>query len=122
MGHPPKIRKPYALRMAGDARPRYRQIADDIAALIASGRYELHSRMPGRAKLAKEHGVSIGTIEQALKSLAADGMVQAVHGSGTYVTAKKPQRVKTDGEKIADLQLEVASLRDRLDRLEARRQ
>ena len=99
--------------MAGDSRPRYRQIADDLTARIGAGEFPLQSRLPGKRTLAARYEVSTSTMEKVLRALAADALVQPVRGGGTYVVNSEPSRPKTDRERIGDLER-------RMDRLERR--
>ncbi len=64
----------------------YIQVADDLAGRI--GRGELSGRMPAERDLAVEYGVAYGTIRRAMELLRERGLVESVHGRGTFV---KPQ-------------------------------
>jgi DNA-binding GntR family transcriptional regulator len=61
----------------------YLQVADDLAARI--GRGELKGRMPAERDLAAEYGVAYGTIRRAMEVLRERGLVESVHGRGTFV-------------------------------------
>jgi GntR family transcriptional regulator len=52
---------------------------------IYSGEYELGTRLPPEAVLAKELGVSRATLRSALGKLEAEGVVTRRHGDGTYL-------------------------------------
>lgn len=43
--------------------------------------------LPAEAALAKEHGVALGTLRQALALLVAEGLLERQHGRGTFVRA-----------------------------------
>jgi len=73
---------------AGDRLPKYLRIHGELADLIGSGRWPPGTLLPPQAELAAQFGVSIMTLRQALQLLADDGLVQARHGSGTYVSAR----------------------------------
>lgn len=60
-------------------------IADRITARIASGRWREGHRLPSEAKLALDHGVSLGTMQKALGHLARAGVLTREHGRGTFV-------------------------------------
>jgi GntR family transcriptional regulator len=60
----------------------YVQVADDLAARI--GRGELSGRMPAERDLASEYGVAYGTIRRAMEVLRERGLVESVHGRGTF--------------------------------------
>ena len=60
----------------------YLQVADDLAARI--GRGDLTGRMPAERDLAAEYGVAYGTIRRAMEVLRERGLVESVHGRGTF--------------------------------------
>ncbi len=59
--------------------------ADAIRLRILTGRYPVGRSLPGERELADELGVSRLTLRAALAHLEAEGLVRAVHGSGTRV-------------------------------------
>lgn len=64
--------------------PIYRQLHAELAALIRSGRIAPGERLPSVRELARELAVSLITVVQAYQVLAADGLVQATVGRGTF--------------------------------------
>jgi DNA-binding FadR family transcriptional regulator len=71
---------------AVDSRRLYRQIADQIAALIEGGEYGTGQRLPPERDLAKQLGVSRPSVREALIALEVEGYVEVRVGSGVYVT------------------------------------
>ncbi|MFQ3175752.1 MAG: GntR family mannosyl-D-glycerate transport/metabolism transcriptional repressor [Psychromonas sp.] len=67
----------------------YRQIADTIRTKIHSGDYKVGQVIPTEAELREKFSVSRVTIRQALKLLIANGELESVQGSGTYVKENK---------------------------------
>jgi GntR family transcriptional regulator len=65
--------------------PAYTQLADIIKNQIASGILCPGIRIPSEAKLAQQHNVSTMTVRQALSVLGEEGLVERIHGSGTFV-------------------------------------
>lgn len=65
--------------------PVYTQLAYIIKKDIASGRLRPGIRIPSEAKLAKEYNVSPMTVRQAVGVLVEEGLVERIHGSGTFV-------------------------------------
>lgn len=63
------------------------QIAADLRAQILSQRIPKGSRLPSEKDLAARYDVSLATVRGAIQSLSAMSLVEARHGSGTYVTA-----------------------------------
>src|SRR3954466_4642258 len=70
---------------AVDNRRLYRQIADQIAALIERGEYAGGERLPPERDLAKQLGVSRPSVREALIALEVEGYVEVRVGSGVYV-------------------------------------
>src|SRR5436190_11073512 len=85
---------------AVENRRLYRQIADQIAALIARGEYGAGQRLPPERDLAKQLGVSRPSVREALIALEVEGYVEVRVGSGVYVTGAKrtaaPQTLPAD--------------------------
>ena len=65
----------------------YRQIADQLRALIATGEFALGARLPPERDLAVQLGVSRPSVREALIALEVEGLVEVRMGSGIYVTA-----------------------------------
>lgn len=70
---------------AVENRRLYRQIADQIAALIDRGEYGAGQRLPPERDLAKQLGVSRPSVREALIALEVEGYVEVRVGSGVYV-------------------------------------
>jgi len=75
---------------AVDNRRLYRQIADQIAALIERGEYSAGERLPPERDLAKQLGVSRPSVREALIALEVEGYVEVRVGSGVYVMGPHP--------------------------------
>ena len=61
------------------------QIADDLAARIASGEYAAHTKLPSTRELADLYSVSPGTIAQVQRRLRERGLTYGVPGAGVFV-------------------------------------
>jgi len=68
-------------------------VTTELAAAIAA-EYRPGDRLPPEPALAAAYGVSRATLREALQSLAATGLVQRVHGVGTFV-AEVTSKVET---------------------------
>jgi DNA-binding FadR family transcriptional regulator len=71
--------------IAVENRRLYRQIADQIAALIERGEYRVGQRLPPERDLATQLGVSRPSVREALIALEVEGYVEVRVGSGVYV-------------------------------------
>ena len=82
-----------------EPRRLYRQIADQIGALIASGEFAPGKRLPPERNLAQLLGVSRPSVREALIALEIAGLVDVRVGSGIYVreAASLPASVPVPG-------------------------
>ncbi|HXW76711.1 MAG TPA: GntR family transcriptional regulator, partial [Candidatus Eremiobacteraceae bacterium] len=64
---------------------KYLAIARAIRERISSGSYAAGQQLPASAALAKEYGVALMTVRQALGILQQEGAIEARHGAGTFV-------------------------------------
>jgi DNA-binding FadR family transcriptional regulator len=66
----------------------YRQIADQLAALISGGEFPPGSRLPAERELAVSLGVSRTSVREAIISLEMSGLVEVRVGTGIFVTSR----------------------------------
>ncbi|WP_110630933.1 PLP-dependent aminotransferase family protein [Salinicola salarius] len=71
--------------------PRYRELADAIAAATASGELPTGTKLPPQRRLADALGVTVGTVTRAYALAEQRGIVSARVGSGTYVRDRQPR-------------------------------
>ena len=74
---------------AGDGVTRWRRVADGIRAAIGDG--SVADRLPAEGALAERFGVNRHTVRRAIAALAADGLVRAERGRGTFVRGAGPR-------------------------------
>ena len=67
---------------------RYRQIADALKERITSRTLLPGARLPNQRALAREFGVTLMTLRQALSLLEREGLLACRHGLGTFVAAQ----------------------------------
>ncbi|MEL6219439.1 MAG: GntR family transcriptional regulator [Pseudomonadota bacterium] len=70
-----------------DRLPAYARLRDALAGRIASGEWTAQQPIPSEARLAKEYGLSIGTVRKGVDGLVSEGLLERRQGSGTYVRA-----------------------------------
>ncbi len=71
-----------------DRRP-HEQVAESLRQRIRLGQWRSGQHVPGRAALAREHGVALGTVERAVATLISEGMLRADDRRGTFVTGSE---------------------------------
>ncbi len=74
-----------------DARPMYRQIAEGIKNLIASGQLPEGQALPSVRQLAADLNVNLNTIAAAYRGLQDEGLISIRHGFGARVTSRRTQ-------------------------------
>jgi GntR family transcriptional regulator len=67
-------------------RPLYRQVRDALAERIASGGLPPGAAIPSEDALAREIGVSAGTVRKALQLMETDRLIVRRQGRGTFVS------------------------------------
>src|SRR5262245_34902556 len=66
-------------------RPLYLQVRDSLAGRIASGCLRPGSAIPSEMDLAREIGVSSGTVRKALEVMETERLIVRRQGRGTFV-------------------------------------
>jgi DNA-binding GntR family transcriptional regulator len=108
--------------VTGPRQPIYRRTADEILAMIASGRLGREFTVPEAARMA---GVKDWAARKAAEHLAERGLVEPQQGTGyrALVTPEEAAALQVDDrpvrEQIAELQRDVTEMRQRLGRMEA---
>lgn len=80
----------------------YEQIADLLLEQIKTGEYEVGDKLPSIQKLAKNYGVSVASIREALNALRTIGVIEIKQGYGTFIKQKEPIFFEI-GEKFTSL-------------------
>ena len=97
-----------------DARPPFRQIADDLRKQIQSGKPGPGEKLPSIKQLAAEYAVAGQTIQSALRVLRDDGLVVGQHGRGMFVRDPGRPVAGTDSERLAAAEAELRELKERV--------
>ncbi|OZI26363.1 hypothetical protein CAL26_03255 [Bordetella genomosp. 9] len=78
------------IKLAGpDGLPKYLQFKNALAQEIAAGSWEAGDQLPAEDVLVEAAGLSLGTVQRALRMLVDEGILVRRHGSGTYVAKRR---------------------------------
>jgi GntR family transcriptional regulator len=79
------------------AKPKYLQIADDLAAQIRSGVLAAGAAVPSESELMERYTVASGTVRKAVAELRTTQLIETHHGRGSFVRSRPPvQRKSSD--------------------------
>lgn len=70
--------------------PSYRQLADQLRDLITSGEIGPGEALPSLNRMVQETGLSMSTVQRAVRVLLEEGLVYTVPGRGVYAGPRKP--------------------------------
>ncbi len=73
-------------------RPLYRQVYDIVVRRVAEGNWRPGEALPSEQSLARELGVSQGTMRKVLDSLTAEKLLERRQGKGTFVAENTQER------------------------------
>jgi GntR family transcriptional regulator / MocR family aminotransferase len=91
---------PLALAPRDPHLPAARWLGAALRAEILEGRLRPGARLPATRDLARQHGLSRGTIVSAFEQLKSEGYVEGRIGSGTYVSRNLPDEWLEVGRKV----------------------
>jgi DNA-binding FadR family transcriptional regulator len=82
------VERPVSTAPVKRVRKAYEQVYDQLRDLIVRGELSRGERLPNEAVLAREFGVSRGTVREALRVLAAQNLIRTAKGAGggSFVT------------------------------------
>ncbi len=72
----------------------YLELKNKIKSKIKNGIYKKGEKIPTEPQLSEDYGVSRITVRRAVKELEREGIVQKIHGKGTFVKRSKNINLK----------------------------
>lgn len=105
MGHPQPLRPP---ALGGGV--KYRAVAAQLRARIASGDLAPGDRLEGDRALAEQLGVSRLTVRQAIELLRTEGLLISHQGMGTFVRLPASRFTPTEPIQVGGLSARLASI------------
>ena len=77
------------MRDSSDRPLKYMSIATDLLARIEKGEWPIGRQLPSTIALAKQYGVALMTVRQALGILSQRGVVEPRQGAGTFIAGDR---------------------------------
>ena len=75
-------------------RPLYRQVYDIVVRRVAEGTWRPGEALPSEQNLARELGVSQGTMRKVLDALTAEKVLERRQGKGTFIAESTQERTQ----------------------------
>ena len=72
-----------------DKTPLYEQVGDVVRKQILAGMWKINTALPPEGDIARDFGVSAGTMRKALDMLEAEGLLVRIQGKGTFIVDKE---------------------------------
>lgn len=85
------------------ANPKYQQLRDILKEEINKGKLRPGDQISPEEKIAERHGVSLGTVRQAMAELVNESLIYKEQGRGTFVAKKKREKTFTIGLLLTDI-------------------
>ncbi|MBK9062237.1 MAG: GntR family transcriptional regulator [Acidobacteria bacterium] len=82
--------------------PFYRQVIDQVLLAVGDGRLKPGVQLPTVRALAVELSVNLNTIARAYREMEIRGIVETQQGTGTFVSARKPEKKTADRRKALE--------------------
>jgi len=89
--------------MGVEANPKYEQLKQILKKGINKRKLKPGDRIPSEERIAKDYGVSLGTVRQAMAELVNEGLIYKEQGKGTFVAEKKKKETFSIGLLLTDI-------------------
>ena len=90
----------------------YKQVADQIQALIVADSLHPNDKLPSERDLAERLGISRTVVREAIRTLSVRGLVQVKPGCGTYVRELRPEDAMAPLKLLLKLRQTAGSLQN----------
>jgi len=92
LGFPPNAGEATELTETAGYRPLYRQVYDIVVRRVVQGVWKAGEALPSEQALARELGVSQGTMRKVLDSLTSEKLLERRQGKGTFIAENTQER------------------------------
>lgn len=108
----------------GRATAKYRQVAAALRARIEAGEFPAGAQLLTKPEIRAQYGVSLGTVDAALRVLSDLGMTESQQGAGTFVlsehgTESEPELVRKLAVQLEDVLRRLAKVEQRIEDAES---
>jgi len=94
------------------------QLRARLVERIRAGEFTVGQKIPSLRALMDEYDMAEGTVHSAIRDLQYAGVLESSTGRGTFVKRVPDPEEPSADEALAELKVEVADLRDRVEALE----
>jgi len=92
--------QPFAFRLdAHSGVPVYRQLIDQVQAVIASGALEAGAQLPTVRQVAVDLAINPNTVSRAYREMEIRGLLDTQQGTGTFVADRRVEFSKDERER-----------------------
>ncbi len=76
------------------------QLSQQLEAEIVESRWQIGAKIPSVRQLTERYGVSMPVVRQALQHLASEGVIETLHGKGSFVRKRPEQRASVSAQTL----------------------
>src|SRR3954447_11481237 len=99
--------------MSGSDVPVYVQLAEALRDRIEAAEFG-ERPLPSEVQLGQQYGVGRNTVRGAIALLRNEGILQVVHGVGTFVRSQERERIKVSAPATVQTRAPTAAEREQL--------
>ena len=87
------------------------QLSQQLEAEIVESRWQVGSKIPSVRQLTEHYGVSMPVVRQALQHLANDGVIETLHGKGSFVRKRPEHRAAVSAQSLVFMLTDATPLK-----------
>lgn len=87
------------------------QLSQQLEAEIVESRWQVGSKIPSVRQLTEQYGVSMPVVRQALQHLANEGVIETLHGKGSFVRRRPEHRAAVSAQTVVFMLTDMTPLK-----------
>ncbi|HAI10505.1 MAG TPA: hypothetical protein DCM28_02295, partial [Phycisphaerales bacterium] len=87
------------------------QLSQQLQAEIVESRWQIGSKIPSVRQLTERYGVSMPVVRQALQHLANEGVIETLHGKGSFVRKRPEHRAAVSAQTLVFMLTDATPLK-----------